>query len=179
MKRTLTRDQQRTMEPINTRTRLLELVNAVRRLPGSSASEQVRRATVALAEAMQVDGLMVAAVRSEDLAETTNGSTARARNGASALPDALKSRIERTSVRWGDQEHRLQIARVAPYPPPPLNRIALDVTVRAQHGSREVDVTCRVRLNQLETDHDTAGKIADAVRSALEGKVPPPAIVVL
>ncbi len=152
MKRTLTRDQQKTMEPINTRTRMLELVNAVRRLPGSSASEHVRRATVALAEAMQVDGLMVAPVRSEDLAEATNGSTARARNGASSLPDALKSRIERTSVRWREQEHRLQIARVTPYPPPPLHRIALDVTVRAQHGSRVVEVTCRVRLSQLETD---------------------------
>ena len=167
------------MEPINTRTRLLELVNAVRRLPSSSASEHVRRATVALAEAMQVDGLMVAALRSEDIAESANASTSPARSGTSSLPDALRSRIERTSVRWRDQDHRLQISRVAPYPSPPLNRIALDVTVRAHHGSRQVEVTCRVRLNQLASEEDTAGKIAGAVRSALEGKVAPPAIVVL
>lgn len=167
------------MEPINTRTRMLELVNAVRRLPGSSAAEHVRRATVALAEAMQVDGLMVAAVRSEDLAENANGPAPRSGSGSSALPDSLKARIERTTVRWRDHDYRLQIATVAPYPPPPLNRIAVDVTVRARNASRGVELTCRVRLHQLRADEDTADKIAGAVRSALEGKVPAPAIVVL
>jgi hypothetical protein len=166
------------MEPTNTRVRLLELVNAVRRLPNSGASEHVRRATVALAEAMRVDGITVAAVRSEDIAESTNSPGSRSSH-PSSLPEALTLRIERTIVRWKDQDHQLRVTNVVPYPPPPLNRIALDVTVRTLDPSHRIEVTCRVRLNQLRTAEDTADRIAGAVRSALEGQVAPPAIVVL
>lgn len=167
------------MEPTNTRVRLLELVNAVRRLPSSSASEHVRRATVALAEAMRVDGLTVAAVRSEDIAESANSPSARSPLLSSSLPEALTVRIERTIVHWQDQDHQLKVIRVTPYPPPPLNRIALDVTVRTVHPTRSAEVTCRVRLNQLRAAEDTAHRIAGAVRSALDGEVAPPGIVVL
>lgn len=163
------------MEPINTRVRLLELVNAVRRLPNTSASEQVRRATVALAEAMQVDGLTAASVRGEHTEERAPAPTVRAR----LLPDALATRIEQTRVRWREQDHRLRITRVVPYPPPPLNRIALDVTVRTRTSGRTIEVTCRLRPSQLQAEDETSDRIIGVVRSALEGEVAPAAIVVL
>ena len=167
------------MEPSNARVRLLELVNAVRRLPTSGVSEQVRRATVALAEAMDIEGLTAGPVRGEDSAESAANTADRNGSQRSTLPPALKARIERIAVRWRDHDHALEVTRVAPYPRPPLHRVALDVTVRTRHLGRDVEVTCRVRPAQFDQEEAIAGKVAEAVQAVLEGRLPSSGVVVL
>ena len=167
------------MESSKTRDRLLDLVNAVRRLPNSGVSDQVRRATVALAEAIDVDGLTAAAIRGDDAAESAGGASDRGGPPKSTLPGTFKARLERTTVRWREQDHALEVLRVAPYPRPPLNRVAFDVTLRTRHLGRDVEVTCRVRPAQFEEEEATAGKMAEAVLAVLEGRRPSSSVVVL
>ena len=167
------------MEPSTTRDRLLDLVNAVRRLPNTGVSEQVRRATVALAEAIDVDGLTAAAIRSDTATESAAGATERNGPPRSALPATLKARLERTTVRWRDKDHALEVLRVAPYPRPPLNRVAFDVTIRTRHLGRDVEVTCRVRPAQFEEEEATAGKMVEGVLDVLDGRRQSSSVVVL
>ena len=68
---------------------------------------------------------------------------------------------------------------MAPYPRPPLNRVAFDVTIRTRHLGRDVEVTCRVRPAQFEEEEATAGKMVEGVLDVLDGRRQSSSVVVL